>query len=253
MSNNSTITHQLNHRTFREFTDEALDANDIAVLIDVLKWTASSTGKQASSVIRVTDPTIKQEIAKVCNQEYVARAPELWIFLADNARNIALAKAKDSYLEESADAEKFFAAYTDACLNVQNVYNALESMGYGGVILGSIANNIERIVELLQLPSYTFPVLGLAFGKPNQMPEQKPRMDMKFRFFENSYPQYTNILEEFKNYDKELNSYYDLRHANRRVDKFSDQVAKYYSSINAERQNMIELIEAQGFNLEPLD
>ena len=253
MENNQTISHQLTHRTFREFTTDPVPEKVIDTLKKVVQWTASSTGKQASSVIRVTDPELKKQISEVCKQEYVARAPELWIFIADNARNVQIAKEVDSFAEGSADVRKFFAAYGDACLNVQNTYNAIESLGYGGVILGSIGNDPARVIELLHLPKYTFPVLGLAFGKPNQNPEQKPRMSMDFRFFENSYPELDNILEQIADYDREMGTYYDLRNANQRVDKFSTQLAKYYAKPDEERQNMLKLIESQGFNLKPLD
>ena len=43
--------------------------------------TATANGMQASWLF-ITDSEIK-EIAQVCNQEYVARAPELLIFIVD--------------------------------------------------------------------------------------------------------------------------------------------------------------------------
>jgi hypothetical protein len=36
---------------------------------------------QGCSVIRITDGTLKKEIAEICKQEYVARVPELLIFV----------------------------------------------------------------------------------------------------------------------------------------------------------------------------
>ena len=46
----------------------------------------------------------------------------------------------------------------------QNVVVAAESLGIGTVYLGSILNDIEKLCELLKLPKYTFPVVGLALG-----------------------------------------------------------------------------------------
>ena len=37
---------------------------------------------------------------------------------------------------------------------------------------------------LLNLPEYTYPVLGLAIGKPDQDPDVKPRMPRTMQFFE---------------------------------------------------------------------
>ena len=64
------------------------------MLIAVAQRTATSLGLQTSSIIRVTDHQIKQELAEVCNQEYVARVPELFIFIADLYRNSQIAKEK---------------------------------------------------------------------------------------------------------------------------------------------------------------
>ena len=71
--------------------------------------------------------------------------------------------------------------------------------------------------------------IRLAIGYPNQEPQLKPRMDMKYRVFENTYKIHDNYLEELKDYDEEMQTYYDLRDTSRRVDCFSDcQVVTRY-------------------------
>ena len=58
---NETIKHQLAHRTIREFKDEEIPEEIFQTLIEVARRTATSTGMQASSIIRVTDPHIKNK------------------------------------------------------------------------------------------------------------------------------------------------------------------------------------------------
>ena len=65
---------------------------------------------------------------------------------------------------------------------------AAYSLGLGCVILGSLLNNIPGLIDVLNLPEYTYPVLGLAIGKPDQNPTVKPRMPRTMQFFENTYP-----------------------------------------------------------------
>ena len=62
---------------------------------------ASSTGMQACSIIRVTDPEMKSKIAEICKQEYVARAPELLILIVDQYRNNQIAEEKNCFVETS--------------------------------------------------------------------------------------------------------------------------------------------------------
>ena len=58
--------------------------------------------------------------------------------------------------------------------------------GTGRDLLGS-TNNIPGLIDVLNLPEYTYPVLGLAIGKPDQNPTVKPRMPHTMQFFENTY------------------------------------------------------------------
>ena len=145
--------------------------------------------------------------------------------------------------------DKFFSGFTDACIMAQNIVNAAESMDLGSVYLGSILNDSEKICKLLKLPELTFPVLGLGIGYPNQKPQIKPQMDMKYRVFENEYKIYDNYLEELKDYDQEMHTYYDLRDANRRLDSFSDQVVTRMKNPSPKRAKMLNNIKAQAFNL----
>lgn len=132
--------------------------------------------------------------------------------------------------------DRFFAAFTDACIMAQNVVIAAESMGLGTVYLGSILNDSEKICELLKLPELTFPVIGLGLGYPNQNPQLKPRMEMRLRVFENTYTVFENYLDEIKEYDEEMRTYYDLREPGRPVDSFSNQVVVRLKQYNPKRQ-----------------
>ncbi len=246
---NEMIQKQISHRTIREFTDEKIPKEIFQQLMEVARRTATANGMQASSIIHITDSEIKKEIAQVCNQEYVARAPELLIFIVDLYRNFQIAKEKDAYVESARDMDNFFSSFTDACLMAQNIVNGAEALGLGTVYLGSILNDSEKICEILQLPELTFPVVGLGIGYPNQNPQLKPRMDMKFRVFENKYISFDNYLKELEDYDEEMQTYYDLRDANNRVDSFSNQVVKKFSNANPKRQEILNIMKKMGFNI----
>ena len=239
---NETIQRQLEHRTIREFKDQKIPHEVFEQLMEVARRTASSTGMQACSIIRVTDPEMKSKIA-------VARAPELLILIVDQYRNNQIAEEKNCFVETSRDMDRFFAGFTDACLMAQNLVTAAESVGLGTVYLGSILNDSEKICELLKLPELTFPVIGLGIGYPNQNPQLKPRMEMKLRVFENTYKVFGNYLDEIKEYDEEMRTYYDLRDPGRSVDSFSNQVVARFNQANPKRQEMLKVVRKQGFDL----
>lgn len=246
---NSMIQRQLNHRTIREFKNESIQKEMFEQLMEVARSTPTANGMQASTIIRVTDAEKKKEIAAVCKQEYVARAPELLIFVADQYRNYRIAEEKDCHEPSAGDMDRFFSAFTDACLTAQNIVNAAEAMDLGVVFLGSVLNDAERIIEILELPKLTMPVVGMGLGYPNQNPQLKPRMDMNLRLFENTYKQFDDYLGEIKEYDQEMQTYYDLREANKRVDCFSDQVVTRLKNPIPKRSEMLNIMKKQGFDL----
>jgi hypothetical protein len=167
----------------------------------------------------------------------------------DQYRNFRIAAEKNCFADSARDMDRFFQAFTDACLMAQNVVNAAESLGLGTVYFGSILNDSARICEVLQLPELTFPVVGLGIGYPGQSPQLKPRMEMRLRVFENSYKRFDSYLEEIKEYDEEMQTYYDLRDANRRLDSFSNQVVARLLNPALKRQQMLNTVRAQGFDL----
>ncbi len=246
---NNVIDLIMKHRTIREFENRAVPKGNLDLLLDALMRTPTSSGLQQASIIRVTDKERKEEIARVCNQDYVARTPELLIFVLDIFRNKNLVKDSGEALEDSSDVDLFFQGYTDACIMAQNALMIVESMGMGGVYLGSILNNPKRIIEILDLPNGVFPVVGLGFGFPKQNPQLKPRMDKSFRVFENSYKILDNYKEALEDYDQEMTTYYDLRDANNRVDSFSVQVTKKLKNKNPLRLKLLDFARENKINL----
>ena len=110
-------------------------------------------------------------------------------------RNAAIAARKG--VEVASDAftlngsYRFTQAQNDAVLALHAMETAAYSLGLGCVILGSLLNDVPALIDLLNLPEYTYPVLGIAIGKPDQEPAIKPRMPRSMQFFENEYPSIT--------------------------------------------------------------
>ena len=241
----------LNHRTIREFKQTPVPPQQLEKLLSVAKRTATSTGMQTFSIIHITSPELKEQISEVCKQKYVARMPELFIFIADAYRNYRIAQAQGLDNEAARDSDRFFQGWTDACLAAQNMVDAAEISGFGTVFLGSIWNDAPKMIELLHLPELTFPVVGVGLGIADQAPQLKPRMPKEANIFDNSYTVFDDYMALMKDYDAEMAQYYDLRDANRRVDCFTLQVVKKLQGVLPNRQHLIQQAEAQGFHFNP--
>lgn len=182
-------------------------------------------------------------------QANVALAPELWIFVVDIHRNAKITVGKGEYFETANSMDKFFQGFTDAVLAAQNVTVAIESLDMGAVYLGSILNDSQAMIKLLNLPEYTFPALGIAFGYPDENPYKKPRMDVELKVFENEYVVNDNYLEAVKSYDETLSEYYKTRESNTRIDSFTDHVSRIFAINIENRIKILNSIRRQGFDL----
>lgn len=96
------------------------------------------------------------------------------MFVIDEHRNARIAERKG--IDPASDefhlkySYRFTQAQNDAVLALHAMETAAYSLGLGCVILGSLLNNIPGLIDVPNLPEYTYPVLGLAIGKPDQNP-----------------------------------------------------------------------------------
>ncbi|MBU3128961.1 nitroreductase family protein [Clostridium tagluense] len=83
---------------------------------------------------------------------------------------------------------------------------ATESLGIGIVPIGGISQSSDEVIELLELPKYTYPIAGLALGYPSDNSKQKPRMP--FETFKHNEKYNTEILKPaIDKYDIEMVAY----------------------------------------------
>jgi hypothetical protein len=149
----------------------------------------------------VTDQHLKNRLAITCdNQPFIARAPMVWIFLADYQRwyDYFIASDVNSVCQQNNQPMRtpeegdLFIACCDALIAAQNAVIAAESFGLGSCYIGDIIEQYETHKELLNLPQYVFPICMLVFGYPTQQQKQQrltTRFDEKFILFENHYRQ----------------------------------------------------------------
>ena len=246
---NDTIKMLLEHRSIRAWTDKKIPEEEVQLLFDVAMQTSTSNGMQQASIIRVNDMKKREALAKIATQAYLSTPSELLVFVCDNYRNYKIVEEKGAESNHSNDIDRFIQGVTDASIMAQNVTVAAESMGLGVVYFGSILNDTAGVCEILNLPENTFPVVGLGIGYPDQEPQLKPRMHKEDRVFIDEYKTYDSYVDELKEYDKEMTTYYDLRNANRRVDSFTDQVVAKNKVKVAKRSEMMDVIRAQGFDI----
>lgn len=203
---NETISLLHNHASVRSFTNKPLTEEQREAIYKAASQTSSSSLLQAVSIIRITNPDLRKKVMQLSmDQPYIEEAPEFWIFCADFNRNHQIAPKVDiEYIE-------FLLVGTfDAGLMAQNALTAAESMGLGGVFIGAVRANINELSDLLKLPKYVIPLVGLCLGTPaEEKPELKPRLPQPMVMLENQYQPLDQ--EKLAIYDEAMLNYYESR------------------------------------------
>lgn len=238
-----------NHQSVRKYLDKEIEEEKLRKLYEVFKKGPSSVGLFQSSLIVVKDDILKEEISKVSKQEYIKDAPILFVFLVDLYRNKNLLDELGEDGRKISTMDKYLQGFTDAIIGAQSIEVLAESMGLGCVYLGSILNDYDRIIELLHLPKYTFPAVGMALGYPAEAKNLKPKLSNDLRIFTDKYTVFDSYKEKMKAFSDELLNYSDSRKNDRNGKDFFEIIKTYYGSNNDKREALLDALERQGFKL----
>jgi nitroreductase len=239
------IAQQLSHRSIRSYTGEPIATETLENLIRAGQAAATSSFIQAYSVIRVSRPEVRKAIAEAAGgQIWIERAAEFLVFCAD-LRRIDAACRRAGQGELEGYAEHGLAAVVDVALMAQNVLLAAESVGLGGVFIGGIRNDLNRVADLLRVPELVVPVFGMCLGWPADAPEVKPRMPVDLILHQDEYrdPPDQAIAE----YDALMAEYYRSRSASRKLADWTTVTAVAVQG--KKRPHIFDFLRRQGLFL----
>ena len=204
---NQIIETMKNHRSIRTYLDKEISENIINELIDVAQAAPSSINGQQTSVIVVRDKDKKAKLAELAGgQPWIAQCPVFFVFVADFYKSKLASEKTNKPLVITDSIESTIVAAVDAGLSMQNVITAAESLGMGIVPIGGVRKSPDEVIELLNLPEYTYPLVGLALGYPADNSKLKPRMPRKAYRHDEEYNK--EILPELINkYDEVMEVY----------------------------------------------
>ncbi|CAG7637560.1 FMN reductase (NADPH) [Paenibacillus solanacearum] len=234
------------HRSIRKFTSQALSPEQIDAIVTSAQAASTSSNVQAYSIIAVTEPAIRLELARLAgSQAYVEQSGLFLVFCADLHRIRQATEQQGETFHQNT--ESFIVATVDAALAAQNAAVAAESMGLGVCYIGSIRNEIDSVSRLLRLPELVYPVFGLTIGVPDQAPSPRPRLPKQAVVHENTYKP-EQAAAGVQAYDEVMSEYYQTRAGGKAVTNWSRSIAdKYRKPVRA---HMRSFLDAQGFRLD---
>lgn len=203
---NETIKLLLSHSSCRSFLDKPVPEEVAEAIIKCAQRAPTSSYLQAYTIIRVEDKEKRKLLAEYAGgQEWVEKAGLVLLFCADLHRLEVMLDVKDKNVLHNT--ELYTVAVTDAALASSRALVAAQAMGLGGVFVGGVRNETEKMAELFELPQMVFPMYAVCMGYPDKIPPQRPRMAAKMISAVDGYPDITGP-EQLTDYEKEVSEYF---------------------------------------------
>ena len=187
---NQVIEQLKERKSVRVFTDRPITHEEVAAILEAAVNAPTAGNQQLYTIIRVTDPQLKAQLAESCDhQPFIATAPLVLVFCAD------CRKWYRAFQEYGCEPRKpgvgdLMLAVSDTNIAAQNAVVAAQSLGIGSCYIGDIMENAEKQRQILSLPAYVFPAAMLVFGYPTDQQLQRPkppRSDLRHIVHENGY------------------------------------------------------------------
>ena len=233
-----------NHRSIRNYTSELISDEYLDLIIRASQSAPSSINGQQVTIIGVKDEKNKKKLSElVGDQVYVDKAPLFLVFCADFYRAKLAAEITGEKLVITESEEARLVGAVDVGLALSNAIAAAESLGLGIVPIGGIRKEPEAVAELLGLPQFVFPMVGLAIGHPAETSEVKPRFPKEVVYHSEVYNK--DLLGKIKEYDEVIKEHM-IKATDGKLDKnWSETVSSVYKYVYYPKVKAA--IEKQGF------
>lgn len=175
------------HRSIRLFKPVPVPEELLSAVLSEAQRAPTDATAQMYSLLRITDRDLRLAISRACGGvPPVESAPEFFIVCADLYRVRCFLQLEGLACASFPHIGLHFAT-VDATLVAQRLMDAAEAAGLAVCPIGAIANGIDRIPALCQLPPLVMPLFGLCLGYPDEDPPLRPRLPRALVVHENTY------------------------------------------------------------------
>lgn len=250
MQYNPIVKQLLQRKSIRQFTGESVTAADLDIIFRAALRAPTSINGQQISIVYTQDKDTIAKIAQIAKgQPQVAAADVFVTFVIDfNRTAIAIESlGKQQQIEQSA--EGIIVGAVDAGIMLTALQAAAESLGYGTTAIGGIRANPQAMIELLELPAKTYPVVGTTIGVPTQAAKEaplKPRMPMQSVVMKDKYDT-QQVKSGVYQYEQEIKAFRTAHQMNY-LNSYMEQVAGFYAQVHY--RDIAKSFEDQGFKFQ---
>lgn len=223
---NKFIKKQLSRTSVRSYNSKPIDKKNLEILKDVINSVSTSINGQAFSAIFIQDKNIKEKISKLnWNQKHIIDSSLFVLFVADGNRIKYSIDNETQDYKQLSSIEHLFATIVDATIAAQACVDASIALGLGTCFIGGVRTFANELIELLNLPEFSFPIVGLTIGYENEKVSVKPKINKVY----NETYDLSLVKKEVDAYNIVMKDYFHKRDKNPKGnDNYSTTVAKSY-------------------------
>lgn len=240
----------LDRVSIRRYEREAIPADTMQLIREVVRNTPTSYNGEQFSVIEIDDQPLKEKLYEITNQKQIKTCNRLLIFCSDYNKIKLLADKKGLDVSPFTDTmDGVTIGIIDASLAMMSAVVAAEACGLGCNCIGYLRTADPRaIAKLLKLPKGVFVVCGLALGIPREHPDHKPKQQESLIFHKNEYRQdVENMIKELEDYDMTISHYNRTRAGGTTDNDWVSHILEYYD--HAMSYRILDYLKEQGYDV----
>jgi FMN reductase [NAD(P)H] len=241
---NATIDLLHSHRSDRDFTDEPIAEDILEAIVTAAQRAPNSRNAQQVSLIVVRDPERREKLrqATASGQLHVARAPVVIVIATDFHKTSVSVNLTGGEHRFHQSLEGYTVGAIDAGITLATLIVAARSYGLGAVAIGAIRNDLQSVVDLLELPPRTLPLVAVCIGHIKTPARPKPRLPLETYWHDEVYDAARFRPETVHAFDAHMRAYW--QEVNRPSGEiWSERMAEYglpihpQTKVVAERQS----------------
>ncbi|MGB6328576.1 MAG: nitroreductase family protein [Halarcobacter sp.] len=245
---NQVIEQLSNRKSIRQFTGESVKEEDLELIIKTAQRCPTSINGQQISLVYTRDKEKIKQIAELCGgQEQVATADVFITIVVDFNRTIFAVEQAGEEHQIDKSAEGVLVGAVDAGIMLNAIQISAESLGYGTTAIGAVRSAPETMIEILDLPAKTFPIVGTTIGVATKEAKDallKPRVPLNSFAFEDKYND-KKVKDGVLEYEKQMKKYREDNNMNY-LQSYCEQTANYYKRVYFRK--IAENYKNQGFD-----
>ncbi len=205
---NETLSLLFSHRSDRAFSSEPVSDESLDAIVEAARRAPTSSNAHHISLVVVRDAAKRARIAELAGgQPWIAKAPVFIAVILDFYKTGVAVEAAGEKQVFHETVEGLLAGVTDVGIALATLISAARSLGMGIVPIGGIRRSSQAMIDLLELPLRSFPVVGISIGHIAKPAFQKPRMPIE-AFRHNEHYHTEVIPDAIAAYDATLIDYW---------------------------------------------